>query len=76
MLFLEVENLEKDIFLYINFFGGFVIVGMVIYDIMNFIKLDVSIVCVGQVVSMGVFLLLGGVKGKCYCLFNVWVMIY
>lgn len=47
MLFLEVENLEKDIFLYINLLGGLVIVGMVIYDMMKFIKLDVSIVCMG-----------------------------
>lgn len=76
LLFLEFENLDKDIYLYINSFGGLVIVGMFIYDIMQFIKLDVVIFCVGQVVSMGVFLLVGGVEGKCVCLLNLWVMIY
>lgn len=76
MLFLEVENLEKDIYLYINFLGGVIIVGMFIYDIMQFIKFDVSIICMGQVVLMGVFLLIVGVKGKCFCLLNLCVMIY
>lgn len=76
LLFFEVENFEKDISLYINLLGGVVILGMVIYDIMQFIKFDVSIICVGQVVSMGLFLLVVGVVGKCYILFSVCVMIY
>lgn len=76
MLFLEAENLEKDIYLYINFLGGVIIVGMFIYDIMQFIKFDVSIICMGQAVSMGVFLLIVGVKGKRFCLSNSRVMIY
>ena len=68
MLFLEAENPEKDIFLYINSPGGSVTAGMAIYDTMNFIKPDVSTVCVGQAASMGAFLLSGGAKGKRYCL--------
>lgn len=76
LLFLELENLEKDINIYINLFGGVVIVGMVIYDIMQYIKLNVSIICIGQVVLMGVFLLVVGEVGKCYVLFNLCVMIY
>ncbi|GAB2691339.1 ATP-dependent Clp endopeptidase proteolytic subunit ClpP [Aliiglaciecola sp. 3_MG-2023] len=76
MLFLEAENPEKDIFLYINSPGGSVTAGMAIYDTMNFIKPDVSTVCVGQAASMGAFLLSGGAKGKRYCLPNSRVMIH
>ena len=75
MLFLEAENPEKDIFLYINSPGGSVTAGMAIYDTMNFIKPDVSTVCIGQAASMGAFLLSGGAKGKRYCLPNSRVMI-
>ena len=75
MLFLEAENPEKDIFLYINSPGGSVTAGMAIYDTMKFIKPDVSTVCVGQAASMGAFLLSGGAKGKRYCLPNARVMI-
>jgi ATP-dependent Clp protease protease subunit len=73
---LEAENSEKDIFLYINSPGGSVTAGMAIYDTMNFIKPDVSTVCVGQAASMGAFLLSGGAKGKRYCLPNSRVMIH
>lgn len=76
LLFLEAENPEKDIFLYINSPGGSVTAGMAIYDTMNFIKPDVSTVCVGQAASMGAFLLSGGAKGKRYCLNNSRVMIH
>ncbi|BDF93711.1 MULTISPECIES: ATP-dependent Clp endopeptidase proteolytic subunit ClpP [Pseudoalteromonas] len=76
MLFLESENPEKDIFLYINSPGGSVTAGMAIYDTMNFIKPDVSTICVGQAASMGAFLLSGGTKGKRYCLPNSRVMIH
>jgi len=76
MLFLEAENPEKDIFLYINSPGGSVTAGMAIYDTMNFIKPDVSTVCVGQAASMGAFLLSAGAKGKRYCLPNARVMIH
>ncbi|MEW9798719.1 ATP-dependent Clp endopeptidase proteolytic subunit ClpP [Alteromonas sp. CYL-A6] len=76
MLFLEAENPEKDIFLYINSPGGSVTAGMAIYDTMNFIKPDVSTVCVGQAASMGAFLLSGGAKGKRFCLPNSRVMIH
>ena len=76
MLFLEAENPEKDIFLYINSPGGSVTAGMAIYDTMNFIKPDVSTVCVGQAASMGAFLLSAGAKGKRYCLPNSRVMIH
>jgi ATP-dependent Clp protease protease subunit len=76
LLFLEAENPEKDIFLYINSPGGSVTAGMAIYDTMNFIKPDVSTVCVGQAASMGAFLLSGGAKGKRYCLPNARVMIH
>ena len=76
MLFLEAENPEKDIFLYINSPGGSVTAGMAIYDTMNFIKPDVSTVCVGQAASMGAFLLSGGTKGKRYALPNARVMIH
>jgi ATP-dependent Clp protease protease subunit len=76
MLFLEAENPEKDIFLYINSPGGSVTAGMAIYDTMNFIKPDVSTVCIGQAASMGAFLLSAGEKGKRYCLPNSRVMIH
>ena len=76
MLFLESENPEKDIFLYINSPGGSVTAGMAIYDTMNFIKPDVSTICVGQAASMGAFLLSGGAKGKRYCSPNSRVMIH
>lgn len=76
LLFLEAENPEKDIFLYINSPGGSVTAGMAIYDTMNFIKPDVSTVCIGQAASMGAFLLSGGAKGKRYCLNNSRVMIH
>ncbi len=75
MLFLEAENPEKDIFLYINSPGGSVTAGMAIYDTMNFIKPDVSTVCMGQAASMGAFLLSAGAKGKRFCLPNSRVMI-
>lgn len=76
MLFLESENPEKDISLYINSPGGSVTAGMAIYDTMQFIKNDVSTVCIGQAASMGAFLLAGGAKGKRYCLPNSRVMIH
>ncbi|MFT5311658.1 MAG: ATP-dependent Clp protease protease subunit [Paraglaciecola sp.] len=76
MLFLEAENPEKDIFLYINSPGGSVTAGMAIYDTMNFIKPDVSTVCIGQAASMGAFLLTAGAKGKRYGLPNSRVMIH
>jgi ATP-dependent Clp protease protease subunit len=76
LLFLEAENPEKDIFLYINSPGGSVTAGMAIYDTMNFIKPDVSTVCIGQAASMGAFLLTAGAKGKRYVLPNSRVMIH
>jgi ATP-dependent Clp protease protease subunit len=76
MLFLEAENPEKDIFLYINSPGGSVTAGMAIYDTMNFIKPNVSTVCIGQAASMGAFLLSAGEKGKRYVLPNSRVMIH
>lgn len=76
MLFLESESPEKDIFLYINSPGGSVTAGMSIYDTMQFIRPNVSTVCMGQAASMGAFLLSGGEKGKRYCLPNSRVMIH
>ena len=76
LLFLESENPEKDIYLYINSPGGSVTAGMSIYDTMNFIKPDVSTVCMGQAASMGAFLLSGGAKGKRHVLPNSRVMIH
>ncbi len=76
LLFLESENPEKDIYLYINSPGGSVTAGMSIYDTMQFIKPDVSTVCMGQACSMGAFLLAGGAKGKRFCLPNGRVMIH
>lgn len=76
MLFLEAENPEKDIFLYINSPGGVITAGMSIYDTMQFIKPDVSTICMGQACSMGAFLLTAGAKGKRFCLPNSRVMIH
>jgi ATP-dependent Clp protease protease subunit len=76
LLFLESENPDKDINLYINSPGGVVTAGMAIYDTMQFIKPDVSTICVGQAASMGSFLLAAGAKGKRYGLPNSRVMIH
>ncbi|OCA56372.1 ATP-dependent Clp endopeptidase proteolytic subunit ClpP [Photorhabdus namnaonensis] len=76
MLFLEAENPEKDIFLYINSPGGVITAGMSIYDTMQFIKPDISTICMGQACSMGAFLLTAGAKGKRICLPNSRVMIH
>ncbi|MDF0533549.1 ATP-dependent Clp endopeptidase proteolytic subunit ClpP [Shewanella yunxiaonensis] len=76
LLFLESENPDKDISLYINSPGGSVTAGMAIYDTMQFIKPDVSTVCIGQAASMGAFLLAGGAKDKRHCLPNSRVMIH
>ena len=76
LLFLESENPAKDIFLYINSPGGSVSAGMSIYDTMNFIKPDVSTLCLGQAASMGAFLLSAGAKGKRFALPNSRVMIH
>ncbi|WP_294949510.1 ATP-dependent Clp endopeptidase proteolytic subunit ClpP [Sulfurivirga sp.] len=76
LLFLESENPDKDIHLYINSPGGSVTAGMAIYDTMNFIKPDVSTMCIGQAASMGAFLLAGGAKGKRYALPHSRVMIH
>ncbi|MDO9011850.1 MAG: ATP-dependent Clp endopeptidase proteolytic subunit ClpP [Gallionella sp.] len=76
MLFLESENPDKDIHLYINSPGGSVTAGMAIYDTMQFIKPDVSTLCIGQAASMGAFLLTAGEKGKRFCLPNSRVMIH
>ena len=76
MLFLEAENPEKDIHLYINSPGGSVTAGMSIYDTMQFIKPNVSTICIGQACSMGAFLLAAGEEGKRFCLPNSRVMIH
>jgi ATP-dependent Clp protease protease subunit len=76
MLFLEAEDPDKDILLYINSPGGSITAGMAIYDTMQFIKPDVSTLCVGQAASMGALLLTAGAKGKRYCLPNSRVMIH
>jgi len=76
LLFLEAENPDKDIHLYINSPGGSVTAGMSIYDTMQFIKPDVSTMCIGQACSMGAFLLNSGAKGKRFCLPNSRVMIH
>jgi ATP-dependent Clp protease protease subunit len=76
MLFLESENPDKDISFYINSPGGMVTAGMAIYDTMNFIKCDVSTLCIGQAASMGAFLLSAGAKGKRFALPNSRVMIH
>lgn len=76
LLFLESEDPEKDIYLYINSPGGVVTAGMAIYDTMNFIKPDVSTLCIGQACSMGAFLLSAGAKGKRFALPHARVMIH
>jgi ATP-dependent Clp protease protease subunit len=76
MLFLESENPEKEINLYINSPGGVVTAGLAIYDTMQFIKPDVSTICTGQAASMGAVLLAAGAKGKRYCLPHARVMIH
>ena len=76
LLFLESEDPSKDINLYINSPGGSVTAGMAIYDTMNYIKCDVSTVCIGMAASMGAFLLAGGAKGKRFALPNAEVMIH
>ncbi len=76
LLFLESENPDKDIHLYINSPGGSVTAGMSIYDTMQFIKPDVSTMCIGQAASMGALLLTGGAKDKRYCLPNSRMMIH
>ncbi|QJD30888.1 ATP-dependent Clp endopeptidase proteolytic subunit ClpP [Methylococcus geothermalis] len=76
LLFLESENPDKDIHLYINSPGGVVTAGLAIYDTMQFIKPDVSTLCVGQAASMGALLLAGGAAGKRYCLPHSRIMIH
>ena len=76
LLFLEAEDPNKDISLYINSPGGSVTAGMAIYDTMNYIKCDVSTVCIGMAASMGAFLLAGGKKGKRFALPNAEIMIH
>lgn len=75
-LFLESENSEKDIYFYINSPGGIVSAGLAIYDTMQYIKPDISTLCIGQAASMGALLLTAGQKGKRYCLPNSRVMIH
>ena len=76
LLFLESEDPEKDISIYINSPGGVVTAGMAIYDTMQYIKPDVSTICIGQAASMGAFLLAAGAKGKRYALPNSRIMIH
>ena len=76
LLFLAAEDPDKDINLYINSPGGSVTAGMAIYDTMQYIKPDVSTICIGMAASMGAFLLAGGAKGKRYALPNAEVMIH
>jgi len=76
LLFLESENPDKDINFYINSPGGVVTAGLAIYDTMQFIKPDISTICIGQAASMGSFLLAAGTKGKRHCLPNARVMIH
>lgn len=76
LLFLEAEDPKKDISLYINSPGGSVTAGMAIYDTMNFIKCDVSTICMGMAASMGAFLLSSGTKGKRFALPNAEIMIH
>ena len=76
LLFLESENPDKDIALYINSPGGVVSAGLAIYDTMQFIKPDVSTICIGQAASMGAVLLAGGARGKRYCLPHSRIMIH
>ena len=76
LLFLESEDPDKDIHLYINSPGGSVSAGLAIYDTMQYIKCDVSTICIGMAASMGAFLLAGGTKGKRYALPNAEIMIH
>ena len=76
LLYLEAEDGDKDISLYINSPGGSVSAGMAIYDTMNYLKCDVSTICVGMAASMGAFILSGGARGKRYALPNAEVMIH
>ena len=76
LLFLESENPDKEVYLYINSPGGSVTAGLAIYDTMQFIKPDVSTLCIGQAASMGAFLLAAGAAGKRYCLPNSRMMIH
>ena len=76
MLFLEAEDPDKDIQFYINSPGGSISAGMAIYDTMNYVKCDVSTMCMGMAASMGAFLLAGGAKGKRYALPNAEIMIH
>ena len=76
LLYLESENPDKDIHLYINSPGGVVTAGLSVYDTMQFIKPDVSTICVGQAASMGAILLAGGTKGKRFCLPHSRIMIH
>ena len=76
MLFLEADNVDKDITLYINSPGGSVTAGMAIYDTMQYIKCDVSTICIGMAASMGAFLLAAGTKGKRFALPNSNIMIH
>ena len=76
LLFLEGQDPDKDISLYINSPGGSISAGMAIYDTMNYIKCDVSTICVGMAASMGAFLLSSGAKGKRFCLPNSSLFVY
>lgn len=76
LLFLESEDPNKDIHLYINSPGGSVTAGLAIYDTMNYVKCDVSTICIGMAASMGAFLLAGGAKGKRFALPNAEIMIH
>ena len=76
LIYLEGKNPNKDIFIYINSPGGSVSAGLAIYDTMNYIKCDVSTICVGRAASMGAFLLAGGTKGKRFALPNSEIMIH
>ncbi len=76
LLFLEAEDPDKDIFIYINSPGGSVTAGMAIYDTMQYIRCDVTTICVGLAASMGAFLLAAGAKGKRFCLPNSEIMIH
>ena len=76
LLFLESENPDKDIHLYVNSPGGSVSAGLAIYDTMQFVRPDISTICVGQAASMGAFLLSGGAKGKRFCLPHSRMMIH
>jgi ATP-dependent Clp protease protease subunit len=76
LLFLEAEDPDKDIYLYINSPGGVITSGMAMYDTMNYIKPDVSTICIGQAASMGAFLLSAGAKGKRFALPHARIMIH